>query len=288
MGNLTPTLGDPNLQQKLEKLKTFFNGKKAIVAFSGGVDSSLLAFLAKNCADDVLLLTEKSILYPEGEMVSCRLFAEKYGISHEFIERDPFIDERFVQNPPDRCYFCKKGLYDEINRIKLERGFDIVVDGSNMDDLKDYRPGIRATKELNIQTPYIDFDLHKDEIRKLSEVFHLPTHKKPSMACLSSRVSYYQRITPDTIVRIQKAENFLRNLLNLQQIRVRTHPDNIARIEILPNDLQKVCNKEIMIQIAKEFKQYGFCYVTLDLEGFRSGSMNEILKTGHGDSCNRC
>ncbi len=272
------SFGDSILRNKLEKLTAFFRGNKVIVAFSGGVDSSLLAYLAKKYATDALLITEKSILYPESEMIYCGLFAKEYGLIHEFVERDPFNDERFVKNPPDRCYFCKKGLYEDLDRIKRLRGFDFIVDGSNMDDLKDYRPGIRATKELGIRTPYIDFNIHKDEIRKLSEFFHLPTHKKPSLACLSSRISYFQRITPDIIDRIQKAENFLKVTFDLQQVRVRSHPDNIARIEISLTDLQKVCSRGRMVQIAQTLKQYGFCYVTLDLEGFRSGSMNEILK----------
>jgi uncharacterized protein len=267
-----------DLQEQLDSLVNFFRGKRVIIAFSGGVDSSLLAYLARENADDVLLVTETSPLYPEEESQESKAFAEKYHIPHMFLERDPYDDDNFLQNSPDRCYFCKKGLYEDILRLNEELGFDIIVDGSNYDDLNDVRPGMNAVKELGISTPYLDFQIRKVDIRQMSEMFDLPTQKKPSMACLSSRVSYSQRITPEIIQQIKSAEQYLRNQYSIPQLRVRAHPDKLARIEIRSEDWPKILDPAILVDIAKKLKTFGFCYVTLDIEGFRSGSMNEILK----------
>ena len=266
-----------NLRGKLENLTSFLKNKKVITAFSGGVDSSLLAFLSNKYAKKALLVTEKSILYPDEEIRLTSEFAKKYSIPHLIIERNPLKDENFRVNPKNRCYICKTGLYEDIIKIKEERNFDIILDGSNIDDLSDYRPGMQALKELNITTPYIDFRINKQEIREICKYFNLEVQSKPSMACFSSRIPYDQDINEEKLDMIRGAEKFLRDSYNLNQLRVRLHEGKLARIELMPEDIIKVMNDKNIKQIKAKFKQLGFCYITIDLEGFRSGSLNEVL-----------
>ncbi|MFX1378030.1 MAG: ATP-dependent sacrificial sulfur transferase LarE [Promethearchaeota archaeon] len=266
-----------DLNSKLEALTAFLKDKKIIVAFSGGVDSSLLAFLSKKYAKDTLLITEASILYPEEEIEEASQFAQKYGINHMIIERDPLQDPDFQCNPSNRCYICKMGLYTDILAIRNSKNFDLILDGSNMDDLSDYRPGMQALKELNILTPYIEYKINKKEIREISKHFNLNVQSKPSMACFSSRIPYGQKISQDKLIMIRDAEKFLKNSFNLKQLRVRLHEPNLARIEFLIEDLTKILTTNNLNLIKKRFKELGFTYITIDLEGFRSGSMNEAL-----------
>ncbi len=266
-----------NLNDKLENLVSFLKSKKVIVAFSGGVDSSLLAYLSNKYAKKALLVTEKSILYPDDEIRLTSEFAKKHDINHLIIERNPLIDEKFRVNPKNRCYICKTGLYEDIIKIKEEQNFDIILDGSNLDDLSDYRPGMQALKELNIATPYIDFMINKQEIREICKYFNLEVQSKPSMACFSSRIPYDQDINEEKLNMIREAENFLRKTYNLNQLRVRLHEGKLARIELMPKDIMKVMNDNSIEKIKRKLKQLGFCYITVDLEGFRSGSLNEVL-----------
>ena len=266
-----------NLNDKLENLASFLKSKKVIVAFSGGVDSSLLAYLSNKYAKEALLVTEKSILYPDEEIQLTSNFAKKYAIAHLIIERDPLEDEEFRCNPKNRCYICKTGLYKDILKIKEERIFDIILDGSNLDDLDDYRPGMQALKELNIATPYINFKINKQEIREISKFFNLDVQSKPSMACFSSRIPYDQDIIEEKLYMIREAERFLSNTYNLRQLRVRLHLGKLARIELMPEDIMKIMTIENIVKIKEKFKKLGFCYITVDLEGFRSGSLNEVL-----------
>ncbi|MFX1554400.1 MAG: ATP-dependent sacrificial sulfur transferase LarE [Promethearchaeota archaeon] len=266
-----------NLNLKLKQLISFLKGKKVIVAFSGGVDSSLLAFLSKRYAEDSLLITERSILYSEEEIEVASQFAKKYGINHMIIERNPLKDEEFQCNPSNRCYICKTGLYNDIIEIKNSKNFDIILDGSNADDLSDYRPGMQALKELKISTPYIDYNINKNGIREISKYYDLDVQSKPSMACFSSRIPYGQTINERKLNMIREAEKYLKNSFNLKQLRVRLHEESLARIEFLPEDLTKVLTAKNMELIRSKLKELGFTYVTVDIEGFRSGSMNEVL-----------
>ncbi|MFX1274102.1 MAG: ATP-dependent sacrificial sulfur transferase LarE [Promethearchaeota archaeon] len=266
-----------NLENKLNKIITFLKDKKVIIAFSGGVDSTLLAFLSKNNAKETLLVTEQTILYPEEEIEETKQFASKYDISHLIIERDPLIDDNFRCNPKDRCYICKTGLYETILEIKQERNYDIIIDGSNLNDLSDYRPGMKALEELEISTPYVDFGIDKQEIREISKFFNLEVQSKPSMACFSSRIPYGQEINNEKLIRIREGERFLKQVFHLKQLRVRHHEGNLARIEFLPQDLPKILDNDKLERIKAKFKELGFVYVTIDIEGFRSGSMNEVL-----------
>lgn len=266
-----------NLYTKVENLKSFLKGRKVIVAFSGGVDSSLLAFLSKKYAKDTLLITESSILYPEEEIEEASQFAKKFGIKHMVIERDPLKNKEFQSNPSNRCYICKTDLYKEISEIKKSKNFDIILDGSNIDDLSDYRPGMQALNELQISTPYIDFQINKKEIREISKLYDLDVQTKPSMACFSSRIPYGQIISEEKLLMIREAEKFLKNTFGLKQLRVRLHGQNLARIEFLPTDLTKILTTKNIELIRIKLKELGFIYITIDIEGFRSGSMNEVL-----------
>ncbi len=266
-----------DLKAKLDGIIDELKNQKVIVAFSGGVDSSLLAFLAKKNAKETLLITERSILYPEREIEVSRFFAKNYDIPQVLIERNPLDDGGFKSNPKERCYICKKGLYEEILKIKNSKKYDLILDGSNYDDLSDYRPGMRAVEELNISTPYIDFKVYKDEIRKIAKFYGLKVQSKPSMACFSSRIPYGQSITKEKLYRIREGELFLKESFNLRQLRVRHHENMLARIEFLPNDLDTILIPENIKLIKDKFKELGFVYITIDIEGFRSGSMNEIL-----------
>lgn len=266
-----------NLDLKLQELISFLSGKKVIVAFSGGVDSSLLAFLSKKYAKDTLLVTEKSILYPEEEIKEASHFASAHSINHMIIERDPLKDEKFQCNPSNRCYICKTGLYSDIIEIRDSKNFDLILDGSNIDDLSDYRPGMQALKELKISTPYIDFNINKNEIREISKFYDLDIQSKPSMACFSSRIPYGQIINEKKLYMIRESEKFLKNKFDLDQLRVRFHEESLARIEFMPEDLPKILSVENLKLIKNQLKEIGFTYITIDIEGFRSGSMNEVL-----------
>ncbi|MFX0034692.1 MAG: ATP-dependent sacrificial sulfur transferase LarE [Candidatus Hermodarchaeota archaeon] len=266
-----------SLNKKLKELITSLKENKVIVAFSGGVDSSLLAFLSKKYAKDTLLVTEKSILYPEEEIKNASQFASKHGVNHMIIERDPLKDEEFQCNPSNRCYICKTGLYNDIIEIRDSKNFDLILDGSNIDDLSDYRPGMQALKELKISTPYIDFNINKSEIREICKFYELDVQSKPSMACFSSRIPYGQIINEKKLFMIRESEKFLKSKFNLDQLRVRLHEESLARIEFMPKDLSKILTVKNLELIKKKMKEIGFTYITIDIEGFRSGSMNEVL-----------
>ncbi|MFX0044187.1 MAG: ATP-dependent sacrificial sulfur transferase LarE [Candidatus Hodarchaeota archaeon] len=265
------------LRNKLDNLISSLKGKKVIVAFSGGIDSSLLAFLSNKHAKETLLITERSVLHPDEEIEDAIKFAQKFDISHKLIQGTPLNNEKFTQNPQNRCYICKKNIFSKLIAIKDEKDYDVIIDGSNYDDLNDYRPGLQALNELNIISPYIKFQINKQEIRKISQYFNLGIESKPSNACFASRIPYNQIITEQKLNMINEGEEFLKKTFGLTQVRVRLHDNMIARIELLKDDIPKLLIQGNLEMITKKFKELRFYYITVDLEGFRSGSMNENL-----------
>lgn len=267
-----------NLKKKLDSLISLLKGKNIIVAFSGGIDSSLLAYISSKYAKNTLLLTEKSILTPSNEIEETIKFAQKYNIMHLILEGNPLKNDKFIENPTNRCYICKKDIFSKFVKIKEKKNFDLIIDGSNLDDISEYRPGMKALQEFNIISPYIELNINKQEIRELSNHFGLETSIKPSNACLASRIPYNEEINEKKLQMVHQAEDFLKHKFNLRQLRVRFHDRNLARIELLKEDFTRILTKKNFNLISSTFKEIGFTYITIDIEGFRSGSMDEIFK----------
>lgn len=247
------------------------------VAFSSGVDSTFLLKAAQEAlGDKVIAVTASSCSFPKRELEEAKAFCEKNGICQIIVESEELDIDGFRQNPKNRCYLCKHELFEKIWEIAKENGMNAVAEGSNMDDNGDYRPGLIAVKELGVSSPLRQAELSKAEIRELSKEMGLPTWDKQSFACLSSRFVYGETINEKKLGMVDKAEQLLLDM-GFHQVRVRIH-GNIARIEVLPGEIARIVEEENRMQIASKLKEYGFDYVTLDLLGYRTGSMNETLE----------
>ncbi len=264
-----------NADEKLGRLRHLLRGmEKVAVAFSGGVDSSFLLKVAfEELGPGVIAVINVTESFSSIERESAIALAERIGVPHHLVHSKEMEDECFLANPPDRCYLCKKALFAEIAEVARRRGIGFILDGNNADDLQTHRPGIKAAQELGVRSPLAEVGLTKSEIRSLSRIMGLPTADKPQMACLASRIPYNERITRKKLDMVEEAEGFLRSL-GIQQLRVRSHGE-IARIEVLPHDFPVVMDHRE--EIVGELKRIGYHYVTLDIQGFRSGSMNEVL-----------
>lgn len=264
-------------KEKYQLLKDIIEKKgSAAIAFSGGVDSTFLLKVAHEVLGDRLIaVTATSSTYPERELKEAIKYAKDMGVKHIIISSEELDIEGFASNPKNRCYFCKKELFTKIKDVAIENGVEYVFDGSNLDDTGDFRPGMQAARELEVVSPIKEAALTKKDIRELSKEMGLPTWNKPSFACLSSRFPYGNKITLPKLNMVDKAEQYLLDM-GITQVRVRHHGE-IARIEVSPEEREKFFNIEIMDSIGKEFKKIGFTYVTLDMLGYRTGSMNEVL-----------
>jgi len=266
--------------EKLEKLKEIISEcGKAVVAFSGGVDASLLLSVAHEVlGGDVLAVTVVSSFMPSHEKKEASEIARLIGARHKIVEIDENDIEGFTDNPPDRCYICKKYLFSQVLGIAEVEGITCVMDATNADDTGDYRPGLRALEELEIRSPLMEAGLTKDEIRQLSKERDLPSWGKPAMACLATRVPYDEKITKEKLHQIDDAEEFLRSL-GYGNCRVRHHGD-LARIEVSPKRIGQLMKPDQRRQVTEHLKGLGFKYITVDIQGYRMGSLNEAIRGG--------
>ncbi|GEA14451.1 MAG: pyridinium-3,5-biscarboxylic acid mononucleotide sulfurtransferase [Moorella sp. (in: firmicutes)] len=264
------------LAAKLELLQKNLTDMEAVlVAYSGGVDSSLLLKVASMTPARVLAVTAASPTYPQVEIDAATRLAQELGLQHLVINTNEMEDSAFTANPPERCYHCKKELFAKLQELAREYGLKVIVDGANADDSGDFRPGSRAAREFGVRSPLQEVGLTKEEIRQLARHLNLPNWDKPSMACLSSRIPYGQAITPEKLEQVAAAEAFLRQL-GLREIRVRHH-GAIARLEVNPTAFALLIDANVREKLVNRLHELGFTYITLDLEGFRSGSMNAVL-----------
>jgi uncharacterized protein len=258
-----------------EKIVDWFRDKDGVVvAFSGGVDSSVVAKAAVLALDDMAIAaTARSATFSRSEFERALATAKEIAIKHVVFDEDEFENEGFVENSPMRCYHCKKGLIRGLKGIAKKYGITLIVDGANADDVKQHRPGLKAMKENGVRSPLLELGVGKEEVRRIAGEFGLSVRDKPSMACLASRIPYGERITREKLAMVEKAEDYLRGL-GLKYMRVRNH-NKVARIEVAREEISIVV--DLKDEIAKRLKEIGFAYVALDLEGYRSGSMDEVL-----------
>jgi uncharacterized protein len=248
----------------------------AIVAYSGGIDSAYLAVVAaEELRGRALAVTGESPSYPDFQRQDALAVVRQFSIPHEFINTEEIHDPNYQANPANRCYFCKHELFTKLSALAASRGYAFVCDGNNADDVGDYRPGRQAARELNVRSPLIEAGLTKAELRRLAQAAGVPIWDRPASACLSSRIPYGMPVTIEKLSLIERGEARLR-ALGFQQMRVRHHGE-IARIEIAPAEMPRALSVEMAGRIAADFKQLGFKFVALDLEGYRTGALNEVL-----------
>ncbi|MCO7125215.1 ATP-dependent sacrificial sulfur transferase LarE [Sporolactobacillus shoreicorticis] len=268
----------PSQASKLDKLKTLLRGyKKIAIAFSGGVDSTFLLKVAQEeLQNGALALTIQSPTVTEDDLKDVKSFLKNNTINYKIIQMNQLEKADFRHNSANRCYYCKAMEFSEMSKEAQRQGIHWLAAGINLDDKGDFRPGMRALKEIGVVSPLKEAGMTKADIRFFSKMYHLPTWNKPASACLASRVQYGEQITEEKLKKISEAEHVLKEL-NIRNLRVRYHHGNIARIEVAPEERQIFFDAEVMDRVAEQFRKIGFAYTTLDLQGYRRGSLNENL-----------
>lgn len=266
-----------NAIAKEERLRKIFRElESVIVAYSGGVDSSYVAYLANaELGPRAVCITGVSASLPAYQRVEIDNVVQRFGFNHELMQTEELENDSYRANNPNRCFFCKDELYTKLEAVAQSRDIRYIVDGSTVDDLDDFRPGRQAAKQHAVRSPLIEVGLSKSEVRELSRRVDLPTWDKPASPCLSSRIAYGTTVTIERLGKVDRGEEILREL-GFREFRVRHH-DQLVRLEIAPAEMDRVLRKDLIEELATRFRELGFKYVTLDLQGFRSGSMNEVL-----------
>ncbi|MEX2725520.1 MAG: ATP-dependent sacrificial sulfur transferase LarE [Candidatus Freyarchaeota archaeon] len=268
---------DDQVASKIDIVHSVLRGKAVIVAFSGGVDSSVMVSLAKDVCRKVLAVTVDSPIIPPEEKENAERVARELEVEHAVVWFDSLGDPQFVANPANRCYYCKKKLFQNLKKLAEERGYELVVEGSNASDMFVHRPGILALREEGILSPYIIAGITKEEIRIIARDRGLSVSNQPSMACLATRIPYGEVITYEKLRRVAESERYIKQLVGVKILRVRSHGD-LARIEVGKEEREKLFSTEILDKIVEKLKELGFKYCTLDAEGYRTGAMDEVLK----------
>jgi len=280
---------DAVLEQKRDRLLAILGScGRVAVAFSGGVDSAVVAKAAHvACGENAVAVTAVSASLASGEREAAEKLAKQIGIRHRVIETQEFENPDYLKNAPDRCYFCKTELYTRLERLLVPVGeslgidsgleFDVLVNGANLDDKGDYRPGMKAAREHAVRSPLIEADFTKADVRQLAAHWELPVWDKPATPCLSSRIAYGLSVTPERVRRVDEAEQFLRQEFGLREFRVRHEAGDLARLEVPLSELERLIAPAARQAITQRLRQLGFKFVTLDLDGFRSGSMNAVV-----------
>lgn len=273
----------PDLDAKRERLTEYIAGfESCAVAFSAGVDSTVVACAAHQVLGDrAVAVTAVSASLPGGELESARELAGQIGIRHQVIETDEFANQDYTRNAPDRCYHCKTELYSRLEKLAPELDVEVLFNGANLDDLGDYRPGMTAAREHDVRSPLVEAGFHKQDVRDLAAYWELPVWDKPASPCLSSRVAYGLEVTPGRLARIDAAEQFLRNR-GFSPLRVREHPGDVARIEVPLDQVNQLCQPLLLHQVHEYLGQLGYQDISVDMEGFRSGSLNQLVTLDAG------
>jgi uncharacterized protein len=269
---------DPTLIEHRDRLLSTLRGYgRVAVAYSGGVDSAVVAKAAQVAlGDDAVAVTAVSESLASGELEEAEALARKIGIKHRVIRTEEFADPNYLRNNPDRCYFCKSELYGRLASMLVALDVEVIASGANRDDAGDHRPGMRAAGEKGVRHPLQECGLGKAEVRALAKAWDLPTWDKPATPCLSSRIAYGEEVTPERVRMVDQAEVWLRDR-GLRLLRVRYHKGDLARVELPLEELPRFAAPEVRNELVKAFKALGFKFVTLDLEGFRSGSLNSLI-----------
>lgn len=276
MDDITPS---PEIAAKRDDLLALMRGYgRVAVAFSGGVDSAVVACAAHlACGDNAVAVTAVSQSLAGGEREEAESLAKLIGIRHQIVETREFENPQYLQNAPNRCYFCKTELYTRLEELAPTLNVDVLCNGANLDDRGDYRPGMQAAREHRVASPLIEAGCTKADVRALAKLWGLPAWDKPATPCLSSRIAYGLEVTPERVQRVDQAEAWLRREFGLREFRVRHEANDLARLELPASELARFLDPDRRTRVAEAFHGLGFKYVTLDLDGFRSGSMNAAL-----------
>lgn len=268
-----------NIEIKRDRLLQILSGyDRVAVAFSAGVDSTIVAMAAQlACGERAVAVTAVSPSLAAGEKEEAERLAKRIGIRHIIVLTNEFSDSNYLSNPVNRCYFCKSELYSRLVALAPTLGVDVLVNGANLDDRGDYRPGMKAANEYMVRSPLIEAEFTKADVRELAQLWDLPVWDKPATPCLSSRIAYGVEVTPERVRRIDEAERFLKQLLNILELRVRCEANDLARVEVPVESLDKIVASALREQVRTRLHELGFRYVTIDLDGFRSGSMNGVI-----------